>query len=131
MPEPTVESIAAADEALYNHVSKLWPDVVIEREAQNRKWGLQRHPTLPPSKYPDLALLNFDLSTAADARADCDAAEKDGTLSWLHIAIEELCESAEAAVLHGEHSTELHTELVQLAAVVFAWIESVDARSEQ
>lgn len=52
---------------------------------------------------------------------------------WLAIATEELGESSQA-ILHddfgGDHAGTLRTELVQLAAVVCAWVECIDRRGE-
>lgn len=50
---------------------------------------------------------------------------------WLAIATEELGEAAQA-MLHdefgGDHAGTLREELVQTAAVIFAWIECIDRR---
>jgi hypothetical protein len=131
-PLATSESRIKANEAFDQHIAAIVNSVVAERLTQNIKWGLQRHPTL------DQVLLQrnrpvyrhyteFEIPTADRAKFSCDEATKKGELTWTHIAVEELAEAVEAAVLHGEHSTELREELVQLAAVVFAWLESVDA----
>jgi hypothetical protein len=131
-PLATSESRIKANEAFDQHIAAIVNSVVAERLTQNIKWGLQRHPTLNPvsnqlKQLPGVQTVQFGLPTVEHARKDCDLAESRGELTWTHIAVEELAEAVEAAVLHGETSTELREELVQLAAVVFAWIESVDS----
>ncbi len=127
-----MNSQEAADAAFISNADRIWGDVYNERLAQNKRWLLQRHPTL------DKVLIEterdqyrhaeeFEIPNAIRAKFMCDVADRLGKLTWTHIAVEELAEAVEAAVIHGEHSTELREELVQLAAVVFAWIESVDS----
>lgn len=130
--QPTAESIALAQRVLDDTARNIINAVVRERIAQIHKWGLQRHPTLDPiiaalHLTPQRHFEEFELPTAERAKYLCDYADSQVQITWTHIAVEELSEAVEAAVLHGEHSTELRTELVQLAAVVFAWIESIDA----
>lgn len=47
-------------------------------------------------------------------------------LTWTDIALEEFCEAVEAP-----DDEQRRKELVQLAAVVFAWIEDIDKRSKR
>lgn len=103
-------------------------DVVAERARQDIKWGQQNHPSVWPrlgNKF-DIAA-HHRIPTATRARLDCDARHADGTGSWLDIAVEELCEAAEVA----KDDAACRAELVQLAAVVVAWIECIDRRRNE
>lgn len=88
-------------------------EVAAERAKQDAKWGAERtHPSgtgkamSPPASY---------------FKTECDRAARDGTITWLHILQEEVAEAAE----EGDPSL-LRQELVQVAAVAVAWIESLD-----
>jgi hypothetical protein len=95
--------------------SRVYGDIARERNRQEAKWGEQNHPdgTGGPGR-------------AEQARIDtleCQRqfAEKTGT--WLDILQEEVSEAfaeKDPAALRGE--------LVQVAAVVVAWIEAIDRR---
>jgi hypothetical protein len=65
----------------------------------------------------------YGLPTTVDAQAACDQAHARGELTWAHVAVEELCESVDAP-----DDVQRREELVQLAAVCVAWIESIDRR---
>lgn len=93
-------------------------DVDVERNKQDDKWGEQHHPdgTYGQSQGAVWASSFF--------RDKCDAAAKDGTLTWRHILLEEIYEAL------AESSPErLREELVQSAAVLVGWIEDIDSRS--
>lgn len=97
---------------------KVLKDVLLERFNQFTKWGEQNHPSFPAE------VLNHreDWKKMEDfARRICDAATKAGTLSWMDILNEELHEAYAA-----DNNERLREELVQLAAVAVAWIDSLD-----
>lgn len=92
-------------------------DVLGERARQDAKWGLQHHPNGTSS--------NADARCRADdARTDCQIVAENGEVTWRHIATEEFFEA-----LAETDPAALRAELVQVAAVVFNWIEDLDSRT--
>lgn len=90
-------------------------DVTAERRRQLAKWGDQRH--------PDGTGGHGSRETADRARRHTETCAQHGTLSWREILIEEVFETL--AETDPQH---LRTELVQVAAVVAAWIYDIDRR---
>lgn len=100
-------------------------EVVSERQAQDAYWGTQNH---PDGTGPDLLLLDGVWSSryvADEFRARCQGAAARGAVTWRHILLEEVFEAMAAS------PDELRGELVQVAAVACAWIESIDRRSQR
>lgn len=93
-------------------------EVANERLAQDAKWGEQNHPSLPPGS-PARHL--YGLPHSSLARRRCDEAARGGDLTWGHILVEEVCEAVDAPDLD-----DLRMELIQSAAVIVAWVESID-----
>lgn len=93
-----------------------------ERKRQDAKWGQQNH---PDGTGPNAPMSMGIAETIRDAtRDECDAAAKDGTLTWRHILNEEVMEA------YAEDDTAaLRKELIQSAAVIVAWIEAIDRRN--
>jgi hypothetical protein len=87
--------------------------VAAERALQDARWGEQNHPDGTGGNQ-----------AAADlARRVCQQAADAGQLTWRQVLDEEVQEAfAEAG------PGRLRTELVQVAAVAVAWIESIDRR---
>ena len=91
-------------------------EVVVERAKQQQKWGEQNH--------PDGTGYGGSRQQSNYSRGECDAAARDGSLTWRHILIEEVDEAL------AEWDTEaLRTELIQVAAVAAAWVAAIDRRS--
>jgi hypothetical protein len=109
LPDPTGE-ITAGLGAVRANVLR---DVLAERVAQDHRWGRQDHPD---------GTGNADLRVAAEqARAACQRAAGDGSLTWRHILTEEVAEAfAEPDI------EQVRSELIQVAAVAVAWIEAID-----
>jgi hypothetical protein len=89
--------------------------VLIERIAQDTKWGEQNHPDGT----------GYD---GSDRHADfwrqrCQDAFADGEGTWGHVLLEEVFEA-----IAENDPAKLRTELVQVAAVAVAWIEALDRR---
>lgn len=81
-----------------------------EREAQDRKWGQQNHPSF---------LNDIERKLVADlGHSYQDRLEGGGGVSWFAILMEELGELARA------RKGEIIPELTQVAAVTQAWLES-------
>lgn len=91
-------------------------DVTTERKRQLAKWGDQRH--------PDGTGLIGSQSNAEAARIHTQRAAAKGEVTWQHILAEEVFE----AFAEADPNT-LRTELVQVAAVIAAWIGDIDRRA--
>ncbi|MFJ3834484.1 endonuclease VII domain-containing protein [Streptomyces sp. NPDC090054] len=97
-------------------LAKFAEEIDAERQAQLAKFGDQRH--------PDGTGLTLDhLAWAEEARAQCQQAAKDGTLSWAAILLEEVAEAFAEA-----DPERLREELLQVAAVASAWVCDLDRR---
>jgi len=92
-------------------------DVWKERVRQDKKWGTGR--ILPNATRPRFGGARVQL--AKEARYSCDDAFDEGEGTWRHILQEEVCEA-----FAEDDPEELRKELVQVAAVAVAWIESLD-----
>lgn len=113
-------------------------EVLAERARQDAKWGEQNHPDVDRVLTDRQGGCNtrrmaeeYGIPTARSARSECNCATDAGQCTWAHIAVEELCEAVEAATdaQQGRKPiSALRQELVQLAAVVVAWIEAIDRR---
>jgi len=91
-------------------------EVILEREAQDAKWGEQNH---PDGTGDDLDRLRADL-----AREATDSAAQEGRLTWKHILKEEFYEA-----LAESDPARLRKELIQVAAVAVGWVEAIDRRA--
>ena len=98
--------------------SRVLVEIAGERSRQNEKWGEQNWPSDTGHRQ--------DRFTAEIQRERCEAASAAGTLTWRHIIREELAEAfAESSPAY------LRQGLVQVAAVVVAWIECLDRRAAE
>lgn len=85
-----------------------------ERDRQDVVWGEQNHPN-------GTGMSPFDAPWAKAAKAICQAAASAGKVTWRDILNEEVRES-----FAESDPVKLRAELVQVAAVCVAWIESID-----
>lgn len=92
-------------------------DIAEERQRQEDLWGRQDW----PSAYTPAGIA---VQSESLLRNLCKAATADGTCTWEHIAAEEFAEAVAAP-----NDMRRREELVQLAAVVVAWIECIDRRA--
>lgn len=91
-------------------------EVASERDRQDAKWGVQHHPNGTNSvRYGQ----DRELS-----RVLCDAAARQGVVTWRHILLEEVYEA-----FAEDDPAALRAELVQAAAVIVNWVEDIDARA--
>lgn len=91
-------------------------DVAAERAAQTAKWGEQNHPDGTNAR---------EYGEARDFyRMQCDISAERKETTWRHILLEETYEA-----FAESDPVKLRRELVQVAAVVVAWIESIDRRA--
>jgi hypothetical protein len=93
-------------------------EVHAERERQDAKWGEQNHPDGTGDDD------GYRQRQAEAARSICQAHAADGTVTWLDILREELAEA-----FAESDSAKLRAELIQVAAVATAWVESIDRRA--
>lgn len=91
-------------------------EVLLERVAQDVKWGEQNHPDGTGG-----ALLR---GAARLARMECDRSAGEGRTTWHLILVEEVSEA-----LAEDDPAKLRAELIQVAAVAAAWVESIDRRN--
>lgn len=91
-------------------------DIDHERDRQDAKFG-------PVHNLPDgTSRQDWGVIEAA-AKAICDAASRDGKVTWRDILMEEVAEAFAA-----DDPQHLREELVQVAAVAVKWIEAIDRR---
>lgn len=86
--------------------------ILDERERQEETWGEQNH--------PDGTGMHGDTDRAIVARHIADVMTHTGTLTWRDILFEEVMEA-----LAEYDQVKLQEELVQVAAVVLAWLECI------
>ena len=96
-------------------------EILWERIRQDSKWGEQNHPMIHLDEF---STADHYVTFAQGERRYCDARFKEGTGSWELILNEEVAEAYEQAALGNKE--ELRKELIQVAAVVVAMIESLD-----
>ena len=101
----------------------LFDKVNKELKNQLEKWGEQNHPSV------DVRLLKrsvermteeYEIASENRAKQLTSIAEKRGSLTWAHIAVEELSESISARLPEDRSQ-----EIVQLIAVLCNWYESI------
>jgi len=98
-------------------------EIAAERVRQMAQWGEQNHPSAFLGD-PDKVCVAHGLPTEAKAKERYEARASAGTGTWADIAVEELSEAV-AAAAEGDIAA-ARGELVQTAAVLEAWIESID-----
>jgi hypothetical protein len=114
--------------------SRVLTEIAAERERQDAKWGEQNHPDgtgeigWPEHIMPGMGW-SINMTPAEHvaklARRHCQQEAKQGKTTWLGIALEEVAEA------FAESDPEkLRAELVQTAAVLVAWAEAIDRRSD-
>lgn len=106
-------------------VGKVLVDIVEERKRQLKKWGEQDHPSHKGSGSL-VAFWQTGGQLANKFRREADAAARRGDLTWLDILLEEVFEAAAE-----DDVKPLRAELVQVAAVVVAWIENLDRKAKR
>ncbi|NID14385.1 hypothetical protein HBF32_02775 [Luteibacter yeojuensis] len=99
-------------------------EVRAERSRQDAKWGEQNHPHYTPYGSRCIGQL---IDPAGLVKAVVDGKARDGELSYSDILIEEVAEAVDEA--RAGNVSSLRTELVQVAAVAVAWVESIDRRA--
>ena len=92
-------------------------EVESERRRQHVKWGEQNHPN---GTSWDAWVIQRDL-----AKAETDAAAREGEVTFRHILMEEVFEA-----FAETDPAKLRAELLQVAAVACQWVECLDRRAK-
>jgi len=92
-----------------------------EREKQDKKWGEQNHSSV---EMVNGKIAKYNIPTDKVARKICQDAARNGMCTWTDIALEEFCES-----VYAKDDVDRRKELVQLGAVITAWIECIDRKA--
>jgi hypothetical protein len=102
-------------------------DIAEERRRQTDKWGTQSHPNISEPTYEAFAdsLRTFKI-IADNYKAMNDSPTEGSELDWTGILLEEVYEAL--SEMGEENDWPLRYELIQVAAVVVAWIEDIDRR---
>lgn len=114
-------------------LDKILDEIRAERAQQDSKWGVQDHPSISgaltniPEFADDLRIRAryYGVPEEDAAKNLCETAFKLAAGSYGHIAVEEMAE-----VIGAANDQDRRGELVQLAAVCAAWIESIDRKAE-
>lgn len=115
-------------------------EVLAERLRQHAKWGEQNHPNVLVNQGAPFTVAHIfrelRIPTAVEARSACQAAARNGTVTWADIALEEFSEAIETAAFANHYGIksgqrlkqleDLRGELIQTAAVLIAWAGAVD-----
>lgn len=92
-----------------------------ERDRQEAKWGVHDHPSFDMSEHSRVDRV----AQAEEIKAEVNRMAKEGGLTWELILAEEMAE----ALAETTNADALRTELIQVAAVAIAWIESVNRQA--
>lgn len=105
-----------------------YDDIADECARQLQLWGDQDHLDVDQDLLgrPQRMCERYEIPSEDRAKQLIRFARERGDLTWAHIAVEELSEAVEAFA--REDRAQGRTELVQLAAVIVSWIESIDRR---
>jgi hypothetical protein len=127
---------AMSKEALKTRVvNGVLNEVLKERMRQHEKWGEQNHHDGTSTRTLETLIEEtkkcreetHGLGPLVDyTKALCDKAAREEWLTWSHILWEEFAEA-----LSEENEAGLRTELVQVAAVAVAWVETIDRRRKK
>lgn len=108
-----------------NPVQRISGDVLDERARQLKKWGKQRHsdfiddlPTTDSRTWREVEQFWKFINDARYSRGE--------EASWTAILMEEIAEA-----FATDDFDDLRKELIQCAAVIFAWVEDMDSRVEE
>ena len=106
----------------FNHIVT---EILQERIKQEAKWGQQNYPILDQlliNRTPKRMCDEYEIPSEDRARQLLNINEKRGSLTYMHILIEEISEVASC----GRNMGNIREELIQSAAVLVAMIESLD-----
>ena len=101
----------------------IYNDIAIERNRQLAKWGDQNHPSVIRTHAYSDQCRQYGIPSERAAKLLCESAAKQGKVTWAHIALEEFAEALTAST-----EAKRKEELVQLAAVIVAWIDCIERK---
>ena len=107
------------------HTRRVLEEVLLERRRQHDKWGEQNWPIIHESPLTRHARRDYDADANRYKELN-DMRVADDMLSWDGILLEEVYE----ALAEGDPEY-IRAELVQVAAVACAMIESLDRHAER
>ena len=119
MHEPDGLAVVEAEHA----TRRVLNEVAAERRRQDAKWGEQDLPD-GTGNYDGHGAERTLRVERAQRRTERHA--RNGTLTWKHILLEEVCE-----VRAEDDPVRLRIRLVRVAARAVAWIEAIDRRAEE
>jgi len=107
-------------------------EIVEERNRQDSKWGVQTHPCLDETLLnrdggctPERMCEHYEIPSEGRAKFLCDNSFEKGEGTYAHIALEEFSEAVSEFDI-----VKRRQEVLQLAAVCVAWIESIDRQNK-
>ena len=106
-------------------MENIFQEILAERQRQIEKFGIQDHPILDPTligRSPDRMCDEYDLPTEGRAKQLTDSRTSRGELTYMHVLVEEVAEAASC----DSNVEALRKELIQIATVTLAMIESLD-----
>lgn len=109
------------------HQAEIFDEVAAERDRQDVLFGTPNNlPSVPSCGAGgecrlDCAVILLGVPTEASIKEAVSLRKQMGTLTWAHVALEELVEAVSA-----KNAVDRRKELVQLTAVLVAWIECLD-----
>ena len=109
------------------YINSVLEEIQQERIKQDQRWGEQNHPILDEillCRDPERMCQQYEIPSEPRARQLLEFAEEKGELTYMHILMEEVSEVAST----GNQIQETRKELVQVAAVACAMIESIDRK---
>lgn len=96
--------------------------IVEERNRQESLWKEQNHRSV--DGY--IPAIHYNIPTMEEAKLLCECRNKEGTITWTDICLEEFCEIVEAP--NDENRKE---ELIQLAALCISWYQSIERNGQK
>jgi len=118
-PDTPVEIFAAGTRGIGGTIGVL-RDVAAERQRAEAKF--------PDQHLPDGTGGQAFTIAAGRFRAECQAADAAGTVTWRHVVLEEVYEAIAEPPARPD---KLRAELVQVGAMVVRWIEDIDRRAAE
>lgn len=103
----------------------VYGEVINERKKQESKWGEQNHPILDPiliNRSAQRMCENYEIPSENRAKQLCEIRHSRGCGTYMEILVEEVSEAASC----GKDTKALREELIQVAAVAVAMVESLD-----
>lgn len=107
-------------------ISKVYQEVKIERERQDKKFGESNHPSINESIPRKFRNQFYGIPTEEESRDKCESNHLNKSVTWADILIEEVAE-----VVNAKDERDRREELIQVAAVALAWVESIDRKEKK